>query len=97
MLRTTYRKQGDGTAEYDYYEKRRRPDGSVDILGWGVYGSSSVLAGQAMKSFLDTYETEELADAALTEIGIYPKDVHWNHPMMEPQVSYNHLTDEEDY
>ncbi len=97
MLRTTYNAQGDGIREFDYFEKRANPDGSVDILGWGRFGSSSVLAGQAMKSFLDCFSSEAEADAALHEAGIQSENVNWNSPWLEPQISVNHLPDDSDY
>ena len=97
MLRTTYRRQGAGIATYEYYTKHRGRDGSVDIKGWGVYGPSSVLAGQPMKSFLGSFENDALADAALVEVGIDPHSVNWSSGWVEPQNSYNHLPDEPDW
>lgn len=99
MLRTTYRRQGGNPSivEFDYYEKRREENGFVTVLGWGTFGPSSVLAGQASKHSLSTYETEELANEAMREVGIDPAEVNWNSKWIEPQISLNHLPDTPDW
>ena len=97
MIKTTYRRQGDGTFAYDYYTKERMPDGDIKLVGWGKYGSSSVLSGQSMKAILSWFKTDSDLDAALVEAGINPGDVNWSNKWMEPTVSLTHLSDEGDY
>ena len=96
MIRTTYKKQGDGIRSYDYYTKAGTARG-IDLHGWGQYGSSSVLAGQSMKSYLDTFDTEEELDAALIDAGINPEDVQWSSKWIEPQNTFDHLPDGSDW
>lgn len=76
---------------YDYYTLRHGRYGGIDVLGWGTYPDSSVLAGQAMKVFLDNFETEEEARKA------YPQAENFSSHWTEPQVSLNHLPDDGDY
>lgn len=75
--------------QYDYLTLRHSKYGGIDVLGWGTYPENSVLAGQAMKVFLDSFETEELARAA------YPTAEGFSNQWTEPQVSLNHLPDED--
>lgn len=71
--------------KYEYLTLRRCFDGSVDVLGWGTYPESSVLAGQASKTFLACFDTEEEARFA------YPEAENFSSKFTEPQISYNHL------
>lgn len=77
------------TSKYEYltYEWR---DGRVIVHGWGTYPRHSVLAGQASKTFIDAFDTVEAAKTA------YP-DATSSHPMLQPQVSLNHLSDGPDW
>lgn len=76
--------------KFDYYTLRHSKwFGGVDVLGWGTYPDSSVLAGQPMKVFLGSFDTEQ---AALAE---YPK-AQWSHTLSEPQVNLSHLPGEND-
>ncbi|MDK9793745.1 hypothetical protein [Vibrio sp. D431a] len=68
------------------YESR---DGRIVVHAWGVYPKSSVLAGQACKSFQDMFDTVEEAVAA------YPEAVS-SHPMAQPKNTFGHLPDEQD-
>ena len=97
MINTTYRRQGEGEFPFDYYTKERTARGDINLKGWGIYGRSSVMAGQAMKQFLDSFETEEELDAALVKVGIDPAEVNWSNKWMEPVPSYHHLPDEGDW
>ena len=63
--------------------------GKWAIYGWGVYEAGSVLEGQAMKCWLEAYDTEEEAQAAC------PNALH-SHDWLEPQISLAHLPDEND-
>lgn len=75
--------------KFDYYTLRHSRHG-VDVLGWGTYPESSVLAGQSMKVFLDTFDTEAEARAA------YPQAGEFSSRWTEPQVSLAHLPGEDD-
>lgn len=75
---------------YDYYTLRVGKWGGVDVLGWGTYPESSVLAGQPMKVFLDNFPTEEEARSA------YPQAENFSSTWTEPQVSLAHLPGEND-
>ena len=87
--RTHYERDGR-KVKFDYYEKRGHEDGTVDVIGWGTYGRSSVLSGQASKHFLDSFESEEAAEAVYGSM-------NWNNKWLEPQVSLNHLPGEDDF
>lgn len=76
---------------FDYYTLRVSKYSGIDVLGWGTYPESSVLAGQAMKVFLDNFPTEAEARAA------YPQAEHFSNAWTEPQVSLAHLPDDGDY
>lgn len=97
MIRTTYRQQGAGVVPFEYFTKHGNADGSVDLKGWGTYGPSSVLAGQSMKCFLASFNSEEELNSALVEAGIDPEEVNWSNKWVEPQNSFNHLSDESDW
>ena len=97
MIKTTYRCQGAGTKSFEYYTKHRENNGDVTLKGWGEYGPSSVLAGQSMKQFIDSFKSEEECDAALVEAGIDPAGVNWSNKWMEPQNTFNHLPDGPDW
>lgn len=75
---------------YEYHTLERKSD-KVVAYGWRRYPVSSVLAGQPMKCFLDSYELEDIGKAKAD----YP-DAEWSSPWTEPQVSLNHLSDEPD-
>lgn len=76
--------------KFDYWTLRhgRGPFAGVDVLGWGTYPDSSVLAGQPMKVFLDNFPTEAEARAA------YPQAENFSSAWTDPQVSLSHLPDE---
>lgn len=97
MIKTTYRRQGEGVFPFEYYTKHRESNGDVTLKGWGQYGRSSVLAGQSMKQFIDSFKSEEELNAALKEAGIFPAEVEWSSSWIEPQNSFNHLPDEPDW
>ena len=67
---------------------RHSEDGGVDVLGWSTYESSSVLAGQPRKVFLDAFSDEAAARKA------YPQAQGFSGPWLEPTVSLAHLPDE---
>lgn len=76
---------------YERHTLRHAKGGDgVDVLGWGTYPQSSVLAGQPMKVWLDNFPTEEEARAA------YPQAKEWSHPLLDPQVSLDHLPGPDD-
>jgi hypothetical protein len=76
--------------KFDRYTLRRNPDQSVDVLGWGTYPENSVLAGQPMKVFLDSFDTPEEAQAR------FPQATQWSNKFTDPQVNLNHLPGEND-
>lgn len=76
--------------EYDYYTIRKSKYGDgFDVHGFGTYPDSSVLAGQSMKVFLDSFPTAEEALAA------YPT-AEMGHAMLDPVVILSHLPSEDD-
>jgi hypothetical protein len=80
-------------SRFDYYTIQNRSDEDYPrwcVYGWGTYPSHSVLAGQAMKCFLDSYDSYEEALAEHPE-------AHLSGEFTEPQVCLNHLSDEGDY
>lgn len=88
--RTHYSRDGR-KVRFDYYEKRQNPgQADVDVIGWGTYGRSSVLSGQASKHFLDNFDSEAEAEAVYGPM-------NWNNKWLEPQVSLNHLPGEDDF
>jgi len=87
---THYRRDGK-MVKFDYYEKRAHGgDHEVSVIGWGTYGRSSVLAGQAMKKGVGWFDSEKEAEAMYGPMG-------WNSKWTEPQVSLNHLPGENDF
>ncbi|ABO60630.1 hypothetical protein LA345_39090 (plasmid) [Burkholderia vietnamiensis] len=59
------------------------------VYGWGEYPESSVLAGQTMKQFIDSFDTEEQARALYpqAEAGTHGRSAH---------NSVSHLPGEDD-
>jgi hypothetical protein len=74
---------------FDYLTLRFGRYGEIDVLGWGEYPESSVLAGQPMKVWLDSFATEEQARAAYPQVSGYSSN--WTNP----QPSLSHLPDED--
>lgn len=72
----------------DYYTLQVNQCGSVTVYGWDTYPSHSVLAGQARKTFITSYATGAEAEAA------YP-EANYSNPLMERDISLNHLDDTE--
>ena len=68
----------------DYYTLQVNQSRSVTVYGWDTYPSHSVLAGQARKTFITSYATAAEAEAA------YP-EANYSHPMLEREISLNHL------
>jgi len=79
--------------KYDYFTKEATAIRFV-LYGWGTYPSYSVLAGQASKSYLQSFDTSEELEAFMSEEGISGE---WSNEWFEPQISLNHLSDEGDY
>lgn len=82
-----------GRRQHEPYERYtievKRGMEPYTVYGWGTYPRSSVLAGQAMKVFIDSYATREEAETAYPEAAPGSK-------YTDPQVSLNHLPDEND-
>jgi len=79
--------------KYEYFTKENKGDCFV-LYGWGTYPSSSVLAGQASKSYLKSFDTAPELDQFIIDNGL---EADWSNQWVEPQVSLNHLSDEGDY
>lgn len=76
------------TNEYDYLTINKDKYGNgYNVYGWGTYPEESVLAGQALKQYLDGgFESVEAAQEAFPGARL-------SHPLLEPQVSLDHLPD----
>lgn len=85
--------------KFDYLSIRHGRSGGVDIVGWGEYEASSVLAGQTMKVWLDNVPDEAAARAWITEkVGaLTAAQVCFSHRLTEPRVCVSHLSDQPDY
>jgi hypothetical protein len=59
------------------------------VYGWGEYEQSSVLAGQARKTFIDSFDTEEQARA------VWPELDEGTH-IRRAGNTFNHLPGEDD-
>ncbi len=82
---------GSKRKSFEYYTVR--PDGiraGFIVHGFGTYESSSVLAGQSRKVFLDSFNTREAA------LEVYPEAENGN-DFSDPQVSVSHLPGENDF
>ena len=80
--------------KYDYFTKEAKAADCHVLYGWGTYPSYSVLAGQASKSYLRSFDSSEELEAFMSEEGISGE---WSNQWVEPQISLNHLSDEGDY
>tara|TARA_R110000796_G_scaffold236_1_gene881 strand:- start:349 stop:597 length:249 start_codon:yes stop_codon:yes gene_type:complete len=80
--------------KYDYFTKEAKSADCHVLYGWGTYPSYSVLAGQASKSYLRSFDTSEELEAFMSEEGISGE---WSNQWVEPQISLNQLSDEGDY
>jgi hypothetical protein len=76
--------------QYDYYTVRKDEYDEWSVHGFGTYPQSSVLDGQPMKVWLDSFPTREEALAK------YP-DATGGSKWTDPQVSLSHLPDDADY
>ena len=65
--------------------------GGVDVVGFYEAKRSSVLAGQTLTQFIDNYPDEASARAAHPDA-----NEGWTSKWTAPQVSLNHLPDEDD-
>lgn len=77
--------------QFDFFTLRREPCGDVAVIGWGEYPASSVLAGQTMLVWLDSFPTEDEARKA------YPQAEGFSSKWTEPRACVSHLPDEGDY
>jgi len=60
-------------------------DGRVLVHAWGIYPSHSVLAGQDVKQYVDSFDTVDQA------LSLYP-EAEGSHPVLQPQNTFNHLS-----
>lgn len=76
---------------FEYKQLRDGLNGGVDVIGWDTYPDSSVLAGQARKTFIDSYPDEAAARAA------HPDCIEsWYSKWSGPVNTFNHLPGEND-
>ena len=85
---THYRRDGK-MIPFDYFTIR--PDNQLGFIvhGFGSYSGNSVLAGQSMKKFLDSFDTREAAEAAYPEA---KNGSGWT----DPGNTFDHLPGEND-
>lgn len=76
--------------EFLYKKLRMNPDGSVDVVGFYTAPENSVLAGQTLKRFINSYDSEEAAKQA------HPDAEGYSSKWTDPQVSLRHLPGEDD-
>lgn len=72
--------------QYEYFEKRLGQHGHTEVIGWREMPPSSVLAGQLVKCFLASFETEAEAEKVFGSMG-------WFNQYTAPQTSVDHLPD----
>lgn len=75
--------------EFLYKKLRRDQYGGVDVVGFKEV-TSGVLAGQVVRCFIDSYETEAEASAQ------HPDAEGFSSDFTDPVVSLSHLPDEND-
>ncbi len=75
--------------KYEYLTYEARNSGTA-VHGWSTYPQYSVLAGQEMKCFLDSFPTVEDALKA------YPSATA-SHSMLQAGNTFDHLSDKGDY
>lgn len=80
----------EGAGEFLYKKLRPSQYGGVDVVGFKQAPRSSVLSGQVLKHFIDSYETEEEALKA------HPDAEGYSNKYTDPQVSLDHLPGEDD-
>lgn len=76
--------------EFLYKKLRMNPDGSVDVVGFYTAPENSVLAGQTVKRFINSYDSEKAAKQA------HPDAEGYSSKWTDPQVSLRHLPGEDD-
>ena len=77
--------------KFDYFTMTQTPDDEeyVDVYGWGTWEETSVLAGQAKKSFIESITPGKALDK-------YP-NIQYSNQWVEPVTSLNHLPEDSDY
>ena len=80
----------ESAGEFLYKKLRQSQYGGVDVVGFKEAPRSSVLSGQVLKHFIDSYETEEEALKA------HPDAEGYSNKYTDPQVSLRHLPGEDD-
>ena len=80
----------EGAGEFLYKKLRPSQYGGVDVVGFKQAPRNSVLSGQVLKHFIDSYETEEEALKA------HPDAEGYSNKYTDPQVSLSHLPGEDD-
>ena len=80
----------EGAGEFLYKKLRPSQYGGVDVVGFKQAPRNSVLSGQVLKHFIDSYETEEEALKA------HPDAEGYSNKYTDPQVSLRHLPGEDD-
>ena len=80
----------EGAGEFLYKKLRPSQYGGVDVVGFKQAPRNSVLSGQVLKHFIDSYETEEEARKA------HPDAEGYSNKYTDPQVNLDHLPGEDD-
>ena len=81
---------------YDYYTLTNEGNGIYTVHAWGRYGPTSVLASQARKVFIESFECDDHSQA-MDQATAKHGGMSWINRWMEPQVSLNHLPGEDDF
>ena len=77
-------------SNYLWKALRHGKHGGIDVVGFKEMPESSVLAGQIVTCFIDSFETEELARRE------YPEAEGFTSEWAGPQVTVSHLPGEDD-
>jgi len=78
------------TKKFDYMHILEDQYGRFAVKGYDTWGRGSVLEGQTRTNFIDAFDSLEEAQKA------YP-EAELSHELMEPENTYDHLPDDQDY
>ncbi len=75
--------------KFEYLDIIEKADG-FKVYGYDTYKKGSVLAGQTRINFLDSFYTLEEAKEVYPQAGL-------SHSLLQPQNTYDHLSEDGDY
>ena len=79
--------------KYDYFHMIRSPNQvSITVKGYDTYPNHSVLAGQTRINFIDSFELYEEP----LMLKLWGEKADWSSKYIEPQNTFNHLSDNGD-